>query len=322
MTGMPIDLPPNLPLALQLCPFSPALEQGLAGRLELVRWFELSPADQAALLERRGAEVAIVATGGHIGCPPSLLTALPALKLVAINGVGFDKVDLDLARSRGVRVSTTPGTLTDDVADLAVGLIIAQFRRIPAADRHVREGAWPKGELPLARKVTGSRFGVLGLGQIGEAIAARLRPFGEVAYCARSDRANGLQFFADAESLARWADVLVVACAATPQTRNLVDGRVLSALGARGVLVNISRGSVVDEDALAQALAAGTIEGAALDVFADEPHVPEALRQAANTVLTPHIASATAETRAAMAALVLANVDAALAGTPLPSAVA
>ncbi|MEO0062766.1 MAG: hypothetical protein RLZZ08_1326 [Pseudomonadota bacterium] len=298
------------------------MEAALAQRLDLTRWFELEPGAQQAWLAANAAQVAVIATGGHIGCPSDLMQALPGLKLVAINGVGFDKVDLDLARHRGVRVSTTPGTLTDDVADLAVGLIIAQFRQIPAADRHVREGRWPGGEMPLARKVTGSRFGVLGLGQIGGAIADRLRAFGPVAYSARSDRGNGMAFLPDPVELARWADVLIVACAANADTQKLVDARVLDALGPQGVLVNVSRGSVVDEAALIAALQAGTISGAALDVYADEPRVPDGLRQAGSTVLTPHVASATAETRQAMADLVMANIDAIVAGTPLPSAIA
>lgn len=305
---------------MQLCPFSPAMEGELAQRLSLTRWFELDDAAQVAWLADHAGEVEVVVTGGHIGCPSPLMLALPALQLVAINGVGFDKVDLALAKSRGVRVSTTPGTLTDDVADLALGLVIALCRQIPAADRHVRDGKWPGGDMPLGRKVTGSRFGILGLGQIGGAIADRLAPLGPVAYSARSDRENGLPFIADPVELARWADILVIACAATEDTRGLVDGAVLDALGPRGLLVNVARGSVVDEPALIAALAAGTISGAALDVYADEPHVPDALRQSPATVLTPHIASATAETRAAMAALVVANVDAVLAGTPLPSA--
>lgn len=312
----------DLPVALQMCPFAPAMEAELAQRLALVRWFDLDDAGQGAWLATHAADCRVVVTGGHIGCPAALMQALPALQLVAINGVGFDKVDLDLARQRGVRVSTTPGTLTDDVADLALGLVIALCRQIPAADAHVREGRWPQGDMPLGRKVTGSRFGILGLGQIGGAIAARLAPLGPVAYSARGDRANGLPYIPDPAELARWADVLIVACAATAETRGLVDAAVLEALGPRGLLVNVSRGSVVDEQALISALQAGTIGGAALDVFADEPHVPEALRRLPNTVLTPHVASATAETRAAMAALVVANVDAALAGEPLPSAIA
>lgn len=312
----------TLPLALQLCPFSPTMEALLGDRLSVIRWFELEADEQAQWLSGHADQARVVVTGGHIGCPADLMRALTGLQLVAINGVGFDKVDLALARQLGVRVSTTPGTLTDDVADLAVGLIIAQFRRIPAADRHVRDGAWPAGEMPLARKVTGSRFGILGLGNIGGAIADRLRPFGEVAYSARSDRGNGMSYLPEPVDLARWADVLVVACAATEDTRNLVDAGVLAALGPRGVLVNVSRGSVVDETALIAALESGTIEGAALDVFADEPRVPDALRAAPGTVLTPHVASATAETRQAMANLVMANIDAVLAGTPLPSAIA
>ncbi len=308
--------------ALQLCPFSAEMEQGLSEVVELVRWFEMDDAAQADFLARRGEEVRIVVTGGHIGCPADLMRALPALKLVAINGVGFDKVPLDLARERGVAVTTTPGVLTDDVADLAVGLVIALKRRIPAGDRHVRAGEWPRGELPLARKISGSRFGILGLGAIGSAIAARLRAFGEVGYSSPIAQDADYARFPDAKVLAEWCDVLIVACAATPATAGLVDGDVLAALGPDGCLVNVARGSIVDEGALIAALDAGTIAGAALDVFADEPRVPDALRNSPRTVLTPHVASATVETRAAMAATVIANVRAVAAGeppvTPLP----
>jgi lactate dehydrogenase-like 2-hydroxyacid dehydrogenase len=305
-----------LPLALQLCPLAPHLEAGLAARLECLRWFDLAAVDQAALLAERAGEVRVVVTGGHIGCPPDLMRALPGLQLVAINGVGFDKVDLPLARDLGVAVSNTPDVLTEDVADLAVGLIIAARRGIATGDALVRSGRWPQGELPLGRKVSGSQFGVLGLGRIGRAIADRLAPFGEVAYTSRSAKPVPYRHMADARELARWADVLVIACAANAETAGMVDCGMLEALGPEGWLVNVSRGSVVDEAALIAALEAGTIAGAALDVFADEPHVPEALRRAANTVLTPHVGSASVETRLEMARLVLANVDAVLDGDP------
>ena len=240
---------------------------------------------------------------------------------MAINGVGYDKVDLALARSRGVRVTTTPGTLTDDVADLAVGLIISLLRQIPAADAHVRSGAWPSGEQPLARKVTGRRFGILGLGHIGGAIATRLAAFGPVAYASRNRKPVPYEFHADPGVLAVASDVLVVACSANETTRHMVDAGVLDALGPDGWLVNVSRGSVVDEAALVQALETGRIAGAALDVFENEPQVPEALRASPKVVLTPHIASATIETRKAMADLVLANLDAVLRGEEPPTPV-
>jgi len=249
------------------------------------------------------------------------MEALPSLRVIAINGVGYDKVDLEMARRRQVHVTITPGTLMEDVADLAVGLIIALLRQIPASDAHVRAGAWPTAERPLARRVSGRRFGVLGLGQIGGAIAARLAAFGPVAYTARSPKPVAYDFHADAAALARASDVLVVACSANEATRRMVDAAVLEALGPSGWLVNVSRGSVVDETALIEALEAGRIAGAALDVFEAEPLAPEALRTSARVVLTPHIASATVEARQAMAELVLANLDAFLRGERPPSAV-
>ena len=311
-----------MPAALQLNPLSPSLEEGLAQRLEVVRWFELGDDDRAAWLKDRAQEVVALVAGGHVGGPTELIRALPQLKIVAINGVGYDKVDLGLARSRGVRVTTTPGTLTDDVADLAVGLIISLLRQIPAAEAHVRSGAWPRGEQRLARKVTGRRFGILGLGHIGAAIAARLAAFGPVAYTSRSEKPGPYAFHPDVRALAHASDLLVVACSANDSTRHMVDSEVLDALGRDGWLVNVSRGSVVDEMALIAALEAGRIAGAALDVFENEPNVPDALRNSSRVVLTPHIASATAETRAAMAALVLANLDAVLAGREPPTPVA
>jgi lactate dehydrogenase-like 2-hydroxyacid dehydrogenase len=311
------------PVALQMCPFSPYLEAGLVARFEVLRWFELAPDAQAAWLRDNAQAVRAVATGGHIGCSSELMNALPQLGIIAINGVGVDKVDLALARARGVRVSTTPGTLTEDVADLAVGLVIGLLRGIPAADAYVRTGDWAtKGDLPLARKVSGRRFGIVGLGQIGAAIAARLAPFGPVAYTGPARKDVPYAFHADPLSLARESDVLVLACPANAATRHLAGPALLDALGPEGWLVNVSRGAVVDEAALIAALDAGRIAGAALDVFEDEPRVPAALRASGKVVLTPHMASATRETRQAMADLVLANLDAVMAGTAPPTAVA
>lgn len=270
-------------------------------------------------LADHAARVRLIVTGGQTGAPRDLVEALPNLGLIAINGVGYDKVDIAHAAARGVTVTNTPGVLTDDVADLAIGLVIGLLRDLPRADAHVRGGAWAKGDLPLARKVTGRRFGIVGLGRIGSAIADRLRAFGPVAYTGRAQKPVDLPFHPDAASLAAASDVLIVAAAASAETRHLIDARVLEALGPGGVLVNVARGSVVDEAALVAAIEGGRIAGAALDVFADEPNVSSALIDSDRTMLTPHIASATVETRAAMAALVLDNIDAFLAGRPLPT---
>lgn len=312
----------NRPTLLQLCPLSPALEQGLNELFEVVRWFELDPAQQKHLLETDASSVRAVATGGHVGCPDDLMEALPNLGIVSINGVGFDKVDLALARARGVRVTTTPDVLTADVADLAVGLTIGLLRGITPADRHVREGEWVRGERPLMRRVSGSRFGIVGLGRIGRATADRLSSFGPIRYHSPTPKDAPYERAASLAELAEWADVLVVTCNANEATRGLIGADILDRLGASGYLVNVARGSVIDEPALIEALQQRTIAGAALDVFADEPRVPQALIDSERVLLTPHIASATAECRAAMSDLVLANLRAFLDGRPLPSPVA
>ena len=310
------------PTALQLCEFSPYLEHQVAALFNVVRWFELSAARREEFLASHAREVEAIVTGGHIGCPSPLIERLPRLGVVAINGVGYDKVDLALARSRNVRVTVTPGVLTDDVADLAVGLIISLLRRIPAAEQHLRHGAWEReGEMPIARKVTGSRFGIVGFGQIGAAIARRLDAFGEIAYTDPHRKDVPYKCHASLRELAEWADVLVIASSANASTHRLIDKEVLNAIGSEGYLVNVARGSVVDEQALIEALEQGVIAGAALDVFDNEPKVPAALLDQGETVLTPHIASATGETRRAMADVVIANLKAYRESVDLPSAV-
>jgi lactate dehydrogenase-like 2-hydroxyacid dehydrogenase len=307
------------PTALQLCPLSPYLEAGLNQRFAVTRWFELSDPDRLIWLKQRAPAVRAVITGGHVGCANELMEALPSLGIVAINGIGIDKVDLQFAHSRGVRVTTTPGALTDDVADLAVGLIISLLRQIPAADAFVRAGEWLKGDRPLARKVSGRRFGIVGLGLIGSAIAARLAAFGPVAYTGPRRKAVPYAYHADLIALAGISDVLILTCPANASTRRLVTAKVIGALGPDGYLINVARGSIVDEAGLVTALAEGRLAGAALDVFEDEPHVPAALRESTKVVLTPHTASATVETRTRMADLVLENLDAYLTGGPFPN---
>ncbi|WP_267419101.1 2-hydroxyacid dehydrogenase [Sphingomonas sp. GC_Shp_1] len=258
--------------------------------------------------------------GGTMSVDAALIARLPALEIVAVNGVGHDGIDLAAARARGVRVTITADVLTDDVADLAIALMLAVQRRLAANDRAVRSGGWT---VPLARRASGRRIGLFGLGAIGHAIATRAAPFAsELLYTARAAKPVPWRFVPDIRALAEQSDVLILAAPGGADTARIVDAAVLAALGPQGVLVNIARGSLVDQDALVAALAAGTIAGAGLDVFADEPAVPDALKAMDQVMLSPHQGSATEETRAAMAALVLANLDAHFAGQPLPSAIA
>ncbi|WCT72481.1 2-hydroxyacid dehydrogenase [Sphingomonas naphthae] len=257
-----------------------------------------------------------IACGGTTVIDAASMDRLPNLGIIACCAVGYDGVDTAAAAARGIRVTNTPDVLTDDVADLAIGLILALERRIAFADRLVRGGGWA---MPLSRKVSGRRIGIFGLGRIGHAIARRAAPFaGEILYTARSEKADvPYRYCPDITALAAASDILVLAAPGGDATRAIVDANVLAALGADGVLVNVSRGSLVDEPALIAALEAGGIAGAALDVFADEPHVPEALRAMDQVVLTPHLGSATQDTRRAMGELTVANLDAFFAGKPL-----
>lgn len=273
-------------------------------------------------LEAHGAEVDAVLTGGHNGIPAALMGRLPNLKIVAINGVGYDKVDLDIARSRGIRVTNTPDVLTDDVADLAVGLTIMLLRRLHHAHAHVVSRQWLKGERQLARKVSGKRFGILGMGRIGQAVGRRLAAFdGTISYTDMVEKPVPYRFVPDLVQLAAGSDVLVVCAAASGSTAGLVNRAVLEALGPDGALVNIARGSIVDEPALVAVLQEGKLGGAALDVFVNEPNVPAALMAMENVITTPHVASGTHETRRAMGALMLKNLDAFFAGEELPTPV-
>ncbi|MGE4430315.1 MAG: 2-hydroxyacid dehydrogenase [Sphingobium sp.] len=310
------------PTAIQMAPFSAYLEEQLERRFRIIRWHDLTPAEQQAALDGADETLCAVVTNGHVGCPDALLTGLPGLKIVAIHGVGFDKVNRPLAREKGISVTTTPNVLNEDVADLAIGLIISLLRSIAPADAFVRAGTWEQAEYPLANKVTGRRFGIVGLGSIGAEIARRLTAFGPVAYTGTAPKQVPYDYHPDALSLARASDVLIVACPSNAATHHLIDEAILDALGPQGYVVNIARGAVIDEAALITALDQRRIAGAALDVFEHEPHVPEALWASPHVLLTPHIASATEETRRDMADMVLANLDAMLAGAPPPHALA
>jgi hydroxypyruvate reductase len=302
------------PNVLLIEPMLPEVEAQLDAAYCVHRWF--AARDRAALIAAIGPSVRAIVTGGAHGASNEIVDALPRLEIIAINGIGTDAVDLERARARSVRVTTTPDVLTEDVADLAVGLMLATSRRICVADRFVRSGSWLHEHLPLATKVSGKRLGIFGLGQVGRAVARRAEGFGmQIAYCDR-DRVTGTpyRFQPDLEQLAKDSDFLVIAVSGGPATRGLVSRLVLDALGPAGILINVARGSVVDEPALVAALADGRLGGAGLDVFAHEPNVSKALWDMDNVVLQPHQASATVETRRAMADLVLANLAAHFAG--------
>ena len=252
------------------------------------------------------------------------MAQLPSLEMVSIMGVGYDGVDVATALTRSVVVTHTPNVLNDEVADLAIGLMLSVARRIPQADQYVRSGRWAtEGAMPLARKVSGARLGIVGLGRIGQAIADRAAAFGmSIAYTARSAKPGlAYQFYASALALAAEVDFLVVITPGGAGTFHMINAEVLKALGSKGYLINVARGSVVDEAALVDALQKGVIAGAGLDVFEKEPHPLEALRKLDNVVLTPHMASATRETRQAMADLAVANLQAHFAGRPALSPV-
>ena len=258
---------------------------------------------------------------GGLGVDATMMDAMPDLRLIAIAGVGYDKTDVAYARAKGIAVTNTPDVLTDDVADLAIGLMIAVARRLPAQDTYVRKGRWEREGAPsLARRASGRRIGVLGLGRIGQTVAARARPFAsEIGYFSRHPRPEGADYhYAESPAaLAEWADVMIVTVSGGADTRHLVDRAVIDALGADGTLINVSRGSVVDEQAMVAALVDGRLGFAGLDVFADEPRVPAELLDMPNVVLAPHQGSATRETRRAMSQLALDNLAAFFAGRPL-----
>lgn len=264
----------------------------------------------ADLADPAGIDVAVVGGGAKVGAAE--MDALPDLRAIVNFGVGHDNIDVPEATRRGVVVSNTPDVLTDAVADLAAVLVVDVLRGVTAADRFVRSGAWARGEkMPLTRDVRGAVVGVLGLGRIGTAAAERLEAFGaEVHYHSRSPKDVAWTYHPSPLALARASDVLLVLTPGGAGTERLVDAAVLDALGAKGYLVNVSRGSVVDEDALVVALEEGRVAGAGLDVFADEPRVPAALLGRDDVVLLPHVGSATTQTREAMGRVVLDNIDA------------
>ncbi|WP_285363696.1 2-hydroxyacid dehydrogenase [Microbacterium sp. LMC-P-041] len=302
----------------QAGPLLDSLERTLQDEYSVVRL----PDDLTTLDPADAAKVRAVVTSGRNGVPSALMAVLPNLEIVTNFGVGYDTTDVAQAVARGIQVTHTPDVLTDCVADTALGLMLDVFRRFGASERFLREGRWESGGFPLTRRFSGSTVGVLGLGRIGQAIARRAAAFdGTILYTTRRP-VDGVpwEHVASAVELARRSDVLVIAVPGGAATEGLVDAEVIRALGPDGFLVNIARGSVVDEEALIAALEAGEIAGAGLDVFAHEPHVPERLIRDDVTLL-PHVGSGTHETRRDMRDLTLANLRAYLAGEPLPTPV-
>jgi lactate dehydrogenase-like 2-hydroxyacid dehydrogenase len=276
-------------------------------------------ADRQAFIAEHAPSIRAIATRGELGANAELIASLPRLELIACYGVGTDGIDLAACRARGIRVSNTPDVLNGDVADLAVGLTLALQRRMPAGDAFVRSGAWVNGPMSLATRFFGQRVGIAGLGRIGGTIARRLAGFDmALGYFSRTPKADSPhRHFASLPALADWCDVLIVILPGGEATRGIVNAEVLQALGPRGWLVNVSRGTTVDEGALLQALEQKTIAGAALDVFLNEPRIDPRFAALDNVVLHPHHGSGTEQTRRAMGELVRRNLQAHFDGLPL-----
>jgi lactate dehydrogenase-like 2-hydroxyacid dehydrogenase len=300
------------PVLLMPGPMHPVVMERCGDRFEVLRLWEASDAD--ALLKERGGDVAAVATAGQRRVDDDLMSVLPNLQIVANFGVGYDTVDAESAARRGVVVTNTPGVLDDEVADTALGLLLMTVRELPQAERYLREGRWLReGPYPLTpATMNGRTLGIVGLGRVGEAIATRAVVFGmTVVYHNRNEKPGSpYRYYPDLLAMAREVDTLLVATPGGPETRHLVDREVLAALGPDGVLVNVSRGSVVDEQALVEALRSRAILGAGLDVYEHEPRVPQELLDVDNAVLVPHVGSASEHTRRAMGELAVANLEA------------
>ncbi len=278
----------------------------------------MTPGGRATFERDIAPRVRAVLTTGTVGLDAAGACVYPSLEIVSVHGVGVDAVDLEAMAARGIVVTNTPDVLTEDVADLAVSLLLAAYRSVPLLDRYVRDGHWEeKRPLKPARSLRGKVVGIYGYGRIGQAVAKRLRAFGmEIRYFQRSEGPEPGLRCASLVELAAVSDFLVLAAPGGAATRHAVNADVLDALGPEGTLVNIARGTVVDEGALVAALAEGRLGAAALDVFEDEPRVPSALRAMDNVVLTPHVGSFTVETRRAMAQLAVGNLEAYFAGRP------
>jgi lactate dehydrogenase-like 2-hydroxyacid dehydrogenase len=295
-------------------PMMPLIVEGVARSFTLHRLWETQ--DQAALLREVGPRVRGLAAGGSVMIDGAMMDRLPNLEIIANMGVGYDRVDAAEAGRRGIIVTNTPDVLTEEVADTALGLLIATVRQLPQVDRYLRAGKWLQRDYPLTATLRGRKIGIVGLGRIGKAIARRLEAFGlEIAYHGRSQQPGvPYRYYHDLTAMARDVDVLMCVAPGGPETKHLVNADVLRALGPDGVVINVGRGSVVDELALIAALRDKVILTAGLDVFEDEPRVPQELIDMDHVVLLPHVGSASVYTRNAMGQLVVDNLVAWFSG--------
>ena len=297
-----------MPNLLQIGGITPEMHQRLSGAFDLHVLFD--QADQASWLAEHGARMEYVITNGHDGTKPEVMSALPNAKAISCYGVGYDNIDATAARARGIVVTHTPGVLNAEVATTALMLTMACYRNFLADEAHARSGNWERnGNAPLSRSLDGQHIGILGLGRIGQAIADKFAPFTDkISYHSRSPKPVDYTYYNNLPAMAADVDVLICITPGGASTHNIVNAEVLAALGPNGTLINVSRGSVVDEPALITALQTGALGWAGLDVFAAEPHIPDALKSMSNVVLLPHVGSATVETRAAMGALAVDNL--------------
>jgi lactate dehydrogenase-like 2-hydroxyacid dehydrogenase len=310
------------PAVLSLGVFPPATMEKLEELFEL-HHFSVYPLPEGTLCQDVSSRIRGLATEANRGATRDLIASLPRLEIISCFGVGVDGIDLAAARERGIAVTNTPGVMAEECADLAIGLMLASARQIPYADHHVRSGAWLKGPLRLGRSIGGKTVGVVGLGSIGRAIADRATAFrAEVLW--HGPRPKGgvpYEYVADLIEMARRSDFLMVACKGGEETRGLISAAVIDALGTEGTLINVARGSVVDEPALIERLRDGRLGFAALDVFENAPRIAPAFFELHNVLLQPHQGSATVETRTAIGALMIANLTAHFAGQKLPTPV-
>ncbi|WOL05585.1 hypothetical protein Cni_G14314 [Canna indica] len=315
---------PQPPEVLLLRPLLPSFDAALSGKFRFVKTWE-SPLPLHDYLAQRAASIRVLLCSSLQPVPPDVIDRLPALKLIVGSSVGLDHIDLAACRRLGIAVTNAGSVFTDDTADYAVGLLIDVLRHISASDRYVRQGFWPlMGDYPFSSKLSGKRVGIVGLGSIGSAIAKRLEAFGcPILYHSRTMKQSvSYKYFANVCDLASESDILIISCALTDETFHIIDKKVMLALGKHGVIINVGRGPLIDEKELVKCLMQGEIGGAGLDVFENEPVVPEELFKMDNVVLSGHSAVLTPESFHDLLELITANLEAFFSNKPLASPVA